>query len=100
MNPMMGAPRSVEPKSAIVHSDMTRPRMCEADSSWTMVLPMDERHIEKNPTNPIATTARPREGIAAVMHMETPKRNAHNTNSCAPTTLRLAEKSPRSEEHT
>src|SRR3989338_2967593 len=89
-----GAPTRVEPKSAMDHKDITRPRMCDADSNWIIVFAIEERQMEKKPTNPIATVARPSVGIAAVTHIETPKRNAHRTNSCTPTAFRLAEKSP------
>ena len=90
----MGAPTSVEPKMAIAHSDMTRPRMCGAAASCIIVLPSEVRLMEKNPTNTIPTMASESVGIMAVMPIESPKKNAEPTNSCGAVFRRLAAKSP------
>src|SRR3989338_4757493 len=76
INPIVGAPTSVEPKIAIDHRDITRPRMCGADSSWIIVFRVEERQMEKNPTNTIATVMRPSDGMSAAITIETQKKNA------------------------
>ena len=69
---MTGAPTTVDPKKPIVHSDITRPRILGALSSWRIVLVSEVNETENAPTSAMATMARSSVGDTATTIIATP----------------------------
>src|SRR5581483_5938156 len=70
---MIGPPTGVDPRKATDHSDITRPRISGAASSWSMVLPSARNVIDAAPTATRAASSAPRPGATAEARMTAPK---------------------------
>ena len=75
-HPMIGAPMGVDPKKAMVHKDITLPRICGTASSCRIVFAIDVKLIENTPTTIISIVAVARVGIKETASRLMPKSSA------------------------
>src|SRR5512140_2227771 len=92
--PTIGPPKVVVPRKATVQSDMTRPRIFGELSSCRVLLPSEEKLIEKIPTTTRASPESHKLGMKAAAKTANPNSNEAPTSLYGWTPLRLAKKMP------
>ena len=91
---MIGPPIGVDPRNAMAHRAITRPRISGTLSSCKVEFPSERKLIEKMPTRTRAAMANTRLGAIAAARIAAPNRNAALTIMRGTTRVRLAVYSP------